>query len=65
MAEEMYMNSRGFKCVMSQLQKTDGRDPQDHARILQRAKEDGETEEQTKARLKALRVLKPEHDRMN
>jgi len=27
MAEELYVNKNGFKCVMTQLVKTDGRDP--------------------------------------
>lgn len=31
MAEELYVNARGFKCVKSQLAKTSGRDPQEHA----------------------------------
>jgi len=30
MPEEIYVNKRGFKCVRSQLAKTDGRDPQEH-----------------------------------
>jgi len=31
MPEELYVNKNGFKCVRSQLAKTDGRDPQEHA----------------------------------
>lgn len=30
MAEELYVNKNGFKCVKSQLMKTDGVDPQEH-----------------------------------
>lgn len=30
MADELYVNKYGFKCVRSQLAKTDGRDPQEH-----------------------------------
>jgi len=29
MSEPLYVNKRGFKCVESQLAKTEGRDPQD------------------------------------
>ncbi len=30
MAEELYVNKNGFKCVRSQLAKTDGYDPQEY-----------------------------------
>lgn len=36
MTEELYVNKNGFKCVMSQLAKTDGRDPQEHGQLVQR-----------------------------
>jgi hypothetical protein len=30
MSEQIYVNKNGFKCVVSQLMKTDGKDPQEH-----------------------------------
>lgn len=33
MAEELYVNKNGFKCVMTQLAKTDGRDPQEYEKF--------------------------------
>lgn len=30
MSEELYVNKNGFKCVRSQLAKTDGHDPQEY-----------------------------------
>ncbi len=30
MAEELYVNKNGFKCVRTQLAKTDGADPQEY-----------------------------------
>lgn len=30
--ENLYVNKRGFKCVESQLAKTEGKDPQDYER---------------------------------
>lgn len=35
MSEELYVNKRGFKCVRSQLAKTDGRDPQEYENAKQ------------------------------
>jgi len=36
MSEPLYVNKNGFKCVRSQLAKTDGRDPVEHAAAQQR-----------------------------
>lgn len=30
MADDLYVNKNGFKCVRSQLAKTEGRDPQEY-----------------------------------
>lgn len=30
MAEELYVNKNGFKCVRTQLAKTEGKDPQEY-----------------------------------
>jgi len=51
MTEELYVNKRGFKCVRSQLAKTDGRDPQEH-----------ESAKQNNTDTKLLRVRMPEYD---
>lgn len=40
MSDELYVNKNGFKCVRSQLAKTDGRDPQEYEQIKQRYKDD-------------------------
>jgi hypothetical protein len=40
MAEDLYVNKNGFKCVMSQLAKTDGRDPQEHYALKQQHRDD-------------------------
>ncbi len=33
MSQEEYVNKNGFRCVMSQLAKTNGVDPQEHAAL--------------------------------
>lgn len=58
MSEELYVNKRGFKCVRSQLAKTDGRDPQEHARAMSDAAGDAAA---AKAALKNLKVHAPEY----
>lgn len=52
MPEELYVNKRGFKCVRSQLAKTDGRDPQEHAAALQSAANNGTQPKEEVAKLK-------------
>lgn len=59
MTEELYVNKNGFKCVKSQLAKTDGRDPQEHAQAVQRY---GEDKAVLKTEVKALKLRAPEYE---
>jgi len=58
MGEELYVNKIGWKCVRSQLAKTDGRDPIEYERVRQMFKES--TPAQIKAEQDKLKVRIPE-----
>ena len=51
MTEELYVNKRGFKCVRSQLAKTEGRDPQEYDYAVKAGND-----------TKVLRVMAVEYD---
>ena len=57
MAEELYMNKSGFKCVRSQLAKTDGRDPVEYEQAKTQAMREGKD---LALATKALKVRAPE-----
>lgn len=50
--EELYVNKNGFKCVKSQLAKTEGFDPQEYERAMQRLKQEGGSKNEELAKLK-------------
>jgi len=56
--DEMYVNKNGFKCVRSQLAKTDGRDPQEYERLVRHHKDDPQT---LKSEIAKLKVRAPEY----
>jgi len=58
MGEELYVNKNGWKCVKSQLAKTDGRDPIEYERTRQTFQDDPAT---MKTALKALKVKAKEY----
>jgi hypothetical protein len=57
MAEELYVNKNGFKCVKSQLAKTEGRDPQEYENI----KRMSDSPATLKAEAAKLKVRVPEY----
>lgn len=57
MNEELYVNKRGFKCVRSQLAKTDGYDPQEYEAAKQRTGGDAQA---MQAELSKLKCKAPE-----
>jgi len=61
MTEELYVAKDGFKCVKSQLAKTDGRDPREHAQAAQRYAQSGDKAAFV-AEVKALKVRAPEYE---
>jgi len=58
MAEDLYVNKNGFKCVKSQLAKTDGRDPVEYAAMQRQHAGDTVT---FKAEVSKLKVRAPEY----
>jgi len=58
MAEEIYVNKNGFKCVMSQLVKTNGIDPQEFERLKVQY---GEDKQGFKLALKQCKVRAPQY----
>lgn len=60
MPEDLYVNKRGFKCVRSQLAKTEGRDPQEYERVMADFKNDGDQKARTD-KLSGLKVHAPEY----
>lgn len=56
--EDVYVNKKGFKCVKSQLAKTEGRDPQEYEKCCSFHKDNpGEL----KKAVAALKVIAPEY----